>query len=445
MKERFWIKPLAFGLGLIAWIYVNMIPSNLIEREIEVNIDYLNKPDGTTCKILPESYKAKIKLKGPRSSFIFDKLEERVGANVDLLNTPSSGAFSLEVCPMIPTEQHIELISLEPARLFLRAIPLVNKVYPIKVNLIGKTPEGYLPGRAIPSREYINVILPEEKADKVSDCRIDIFLEGVTRSINEIFKASIVYVDGHVEKDLRAENIMIPDNDIQVFLPITEGYPEKELIPRIEFLNKTPEGRKLESCSVIPETVTVSGPERILNSLSDISLEPVDLSGVNRSSEFPVNVKCPKGLKIVGSESVLLSIKYVDVPVVRTIEGLKFEIIHNDDHKVTTTVSSYSICLEGLIDQIDTIKAEELNNLINVKGYKTGSYTLPLTVPNGIAHSISVKGIIPSEIPVVIEQIQKESVDNPKSGIASSSEKIDDKPVSVNTPENAPAKSEENK
>ena len=38
MKERFWLKPVAFLLGVLAWFYVNIISTTPISREYKVKI-----------------------------------------------------------------------------------------------------------------------------------------------------------------------------------------------------------------------------------------------------------------------------------------------------------------------------------------------------------------------------------------------------------------------
>ena len=45
MKERFWLKPVAILLGILAWFYVNILSTTPITREYKVKIAYLNKDD----------------------------------------------------------------------------------------------------------------------------------------------------------------------------------------------------------------------------------------------------------------------------------------------------------------------------------------------------------------------------------------------------------------
>ena len=102
MKERFWLNPLAFLLGVFSWFYVNIISTTPITREYKVKISYLNKDDSKNYKVIPESPEVKVRVKGPRGVFIQTKVEDNTFASVDLINC-HGGKLTLPVNVIFPS------------------------------------------------------------------------------------------------------------------------------------------------------------------------------------------------------------------------------------------------------------------------------------------------------------------------------------------------------
>ena len=190
-------------------------------------------------------------------------------------------------------------------------------------------------------------------------------------------------------------------------LAVREGYPEKQVTVRPNLINKPPEGRKLDSCIITPEKVTISGSAKLLNRLEELVVEQVDLAQIQKTSTLPLNVICPKGIKLVGISNVSLSIKYTDVLVNKTISNLPIEFTHNEDQIIETDISTYSIELEGLIDDLNATKASEMHNIIPLKGLASGTHFVTVEPPYGISERIKIKSITPASFPVTIRLMEK--------------------------------------
>ena len=406
MKERFWLKPLAFLLGILSWFYVNIISTTPITREYKVKISYLNKDDSKNYKVIPESPEVKVRVKGPRGVFIQTKVEDNTFASVDLINC-HGGKLTLPVNVIFPSNSNIQLVSKEPAQLVINAIKMTTKNIKININKKGNVPEGYLINEPSVFPSELSVTAPSELIDTISECRIDLYLDDVKRSISEFRQAQIVYTNGSIESDPKSKLITIENNNVKLDLAVREGYPEKQVTVRPNLINKPPEGRKLDSCIITPEKVTISGSAKLLNRLEELVVEQVDLAQIQKTSTLPLNVICPKGIKLVGISNVSLSIKYTDVLVNKTFSNLPIEFTHNEDQIIETDISTYSIELEGLIDDLNATKASEMHNIIPLKGLASGTHFVTVEPPYGISERIKIKSISPASFPVTIRLMEK--------------------------------------
>lgn len=406
MKERFWLKPVAFLLGVLAWFYVNIISTTPITREYKVKISYLNKDDSKNYKVIPESPEVKVRVKGPRGVFIQTKVEDNTFASVDLINC-HGGKLTLPVNVIFPTTSNLQLVSKEPAQLVINAIKMTTKKVKVKINKKGNVPEGYLINEPSVFPTELTVTAPAEIIDTISECRVDLYLDDIKRSISEYRQAQIVYDTGSIESDPKSKFITIDGNNVKLDLAVREGYPEKQVTVRPSLINKPPEGRKLDSCIVTPEKITISGSAKLLDNLEELVLEQVDLAQVSKTTTLPLNVVCPKGIKLVGISNVSLSIKYTDVVVSKTFSNLPIEFTHNEDQIIETDVSTYSLELEGLIDDLNATKASELNNIIYLKGFASGSHFVTIEPPYGLSERIKIKSIKPASFPVIIRLMEK--------------------------------------
>lgn len=421
MKERFWLKPTAILLGIFAWFYVNIFSESPITREVRIKIKYLNIDDRGNYRVVPKEPEVKLIVRGPRGVFIRTKIEENTSASVDLINC-HGGKLTLPVNVILPSNSNLELVSKEPAQLVVNMIPMASRLVPVTVRQLGTLPEGYMNSVPHTTPEDIMVTAPENVINTIKECRVDVDLKDVRSSISEYKQAHVVYSDGMTEVNPALNLIEILNSTVKLDMAVREGYPEKMVTVKPETINRSPEGRRLESITAIPDKVTVTGPSRILDTIDSIALERIDLATIHKSSTIAVTAICPKGLKIVGNSTVTLAINYADVSVTKLLGNLPLEITSGEDQLVEPSVSTYSIEIEGLIDDINAINLKEVNNIICVKGLTSGTHDLKIETPYGLSERVKVKNIIPATIPVTIDMLEK--VTESEEATASDSAKI---------------------
>lgn len=321
MKEV-WLWPLSIFLGIFTWYYVNITSSLEVEREFVIPIKYVNMPPIEHYKIQPENPKVKVRVEGPRRIFIKTNAEKNIIATVDLINVhKGSTVYDVKVL-----SEDLEVKSQEPQKLKVVNHEMGEKTVPVKLEVIGQVPDGFINEEPKIEPSSVRVIAPEEMLKEISHCRLDVNLNNLKNSISEPRKVIVIDNAGVNNDELvKIKGGYQKDDEVLLNIVVREGYPEKEYAPKIEFLNKVPEGRVLKKCFTNPEKIIVTGSRSILATTDDIFMEPVDLSNIYNSSSFHVKLRCPKGLKIVGPDTVLLNIVYEVATLTKTFDNLPIE------------------------------------------------------------------------------------------------------------------------
>ena len=317
------------------------------------------------------------------------------------------GKLTLPVNVIFPSTSNLQILSKEPAQLVINAIKMATKNIKVKVNVTGAVPDGYLSGEPSVSPDFLSVTAPQDIIDTIQECRIDLNLDDLKRSISEYRTTHIKYANGLIESDLRGKLISIDNNNVKLDLVIKEGYPEKTVVVKPELVNRPPEGFKLESYTVNPDKVIITGSAKIIDKIDTLTLEQTDLGTINGSMDIQTKVKLPKGVNVVGNNNISLNIKYTDIILSKTISNLPLEITHDEEQLVECDVSTYTLELEGYLNDINSIKQDELKNIIRVKGLSSGTHNIKLEIPYGFSKRVKVKSITPESVAVTVNLLEK--------------------------------------
>jgi len=398
MNDRIWLKLLSLLLGVFAWIYVNLVMPPQIRRNLVAEIEYRNTPE--MMRVTPQRPTVQIQIEGSRRDFILSS-DNKVQVTVDLYNL-RPGRAQLPV--RVTAAPGLSVVSVNPPQVHLEAVNLLRRKFDVKAQMVGQPAEGYLADEPRISPEKILIEGPESLINRVATCQVEINLEQVKNSISEQ-KSVKVFLDSGVIND---EIIATPDK-VTVDVTVKQGYPTRLVsLAKPVFINKLPEGKKIDTFRVIPESVVLTGPAKLLNAMTDLSFNPVDLSRLDRAASFPLRLEMPDSrIRLLGSETPFIEITMNDVKIARIFEGLPFELKKTDMQYASVSVSSYTIEVEGFIKDIELVRNAALKMVLDVEKMKPGSYSVNLSAPTGLPDKISVLKILPESLSISISEIGK--------------------------------------
>ncbi len=404
MTDRIWLKTLSILLGVFAWIYVNLVIPPQIRRTIEAEVEYRNVPE--SVKVTPVKPSVNVQVEGTRRDFIL-ATNNKLQVTVDLYNL-RPGRAQLPV--RVTTAPGLSVVSLSPAQIQIEAVPIIRKKIDVRAEILGQPADGFLFDEPLLTPAQVTIEGPDSLIKRVTACQVDINLEQVKNSISEQREIKVI-----LESGVTDEEIIVTPGKINVDVTVKQGYPAKTLpLAKPVFINKSPEGKKLDGFKLVPESVQITGPARLINPMKDLSFKPIDLSKIEKSDAVPVKLEFPgKKVRLISSEPVLLHLTLVDSKVTRVYQGLPFELKKGPHQHASVSVSSYSIEVEGYLKDLDKISNAKLEMILDVEKMKPGSYPVNLTAPVGLPGNITVLKIVPEALQVLVSELEDQP-DPPK-------------------------------
>lgn len=234
-------------------------------------------------------------------------------------------------------------------------------------------------GKPIISPEKITITGAKTDIDRVAEARVSIKSENFSEDqlVSEL-PVTLYDVDGE-----EIQGLELSDQTIEVKLPIGS---QKRVPINITYTGKVPDEYVLTKVEASAEEVTIVGKAEVIDSISQIDLEPINLDLLTESDAnlLKVKMKLPNGVMTVDGDEVSVSLqvrkkKTLNYPILMSElqldvqgigEGLTYEIL----------TTSINVEVSGLSDDLIMTDKSDIKATLDLKGYKEGEYTLPLNI-----------------------------------------------------------------
>lgn len=240
-----------------------------------------------------------------------------------------------------------------------------------KIDVISKS--SYYVATPVFSPESIVVSGPESLVNKVTK----VIAEGEeSNAVKTIIKNYIIIpVD---ENDNEVTGVELSQKWVEATIEINEG---KTVPIKINTTGTLPDGLKLKSITSDVTEIGITGPQSILNSLTEIGTESIDLSEIEDTTNIQVTLAVPEGVLIHNGENSAVVNIIVEKAMTKeftidySITGEQTGItVVPETNKVTITVSGYEETLASLteanftaeLDVSEYTEAGEFSKLPNV-------------------------------------------------------------------------------
>jgi len=284
-----------------------------------------------------------------------------------------------------PNDNQVRVLEVLPPRIPVTVEALNSRQVPVKVSLVGTAPLGISLGTPQSSLSRVTARGPDVLVSQVESASVDIQLEGLRVPISsQSFKLIPRSSSG-----IRIEGVTLDPISVDVSLVVEQNitYRTVSLLPTL--LGQPPEGYWVSSLRVDPPAVTVAGPREILEPLTVLNTQPIEIGKLNSDVARAVSVSLPSGLTLVeprgGSALVFISISPVQgtmtFSVPPTVDGLT--------HDMIASVENVSVAVSGPLPRLRQLKPTDITVTLDVKGLAPGTYSLRpnVTVPSGLDFS----------------------------------------------------------
>lgn len=175
-------------------------------------------------------------------------------------------------------------------------------------------------------------------------------------------------------------------------------------VPIKEVLHGLPaDGMIIEKLSLKPKTVSVTGLKSEVARIKQIATEPIDISGINQSKQFDVQLVAP-GMpsESLSETQTQVSIQLGDSKVNKHFTAIPIEV-NGTDLVARFKPAFVTIVVQGTADALSRVQRKELRAYVEVNAAVPGRYDLDVkvkippdtvlieTVPERVSLSLSLK------------------------------------------------------
>lgn len=296
------IKIFALILATVLWMYVMNEQNPPIEASFTIPIEMRNLSAGLMLVDAPET--VRIKVRGPRSVVVGVSSKD-ITCYIDLKDL-KEGRHTLKVNAAIP--QFLELIEVNPDKAAVRIDVSSARQFPIEVRVKGTAASGTMVGKALVNPAQVRLEGPKGQLDLVDKVIAVVDITGKDTDINTQVPLQAINRDGNEIEGLT----IIPDKtDVSVNILRQEN--KKTVNVKAVLEGNLPQGLALKKVMVKPDKIEVMASKDVVDKLSTINTEPIDMTVIEKDTIREVKLQLPEGVN-VSQNTVTISILVEGTP-----------------------------------------------------------------------------------------------------------------------------------
>ncbi len=311
--NNFWYKIGAVALALLLWFYVLQTQNTVGERLLEIPLETRELSSNLVVADMPSQ--VSVRVKGPKQ--ILEQLGTQDIRAYIVLENAVEGQRTESVHLILPDK--VEKISVNPASVTINIEQISTMQLPVEVIVKGDLQEGYTALTASVTPTEAIVSGPQSKLDEIKSVTVEANLTGI--DANYLQKLPVVINMTNNEKN---NNLLtVSPAEVAVFIPVVEDMPSKQ-VPVTARINGSPASDYIVSRVVVePSVVKILGAYNIIDSITYLYTEDVDINGATRDITVQSNLILPDGVQIDGESTVNVFIQiehggdksFSDVPI----------------------------------------------------------------------------------------------------------------------------------
>ncbi len=391
---------MAFILALIVWVsaMISDDPSqeDVLQRQVPVEKIGLN-PE----LLIMGNFPANVRLTLDAPGSVWRELrnnENSVRAWVDLAGLgPGEYARPVQI-QFDPSVRTARVVAREPDQVQVKLERLVTQTYSITLDVNGTPSLGYVMGTAVYTPTQVTVSGAESLVTLVKQIHVSLNISGASQTINSSIPLRAVDANGRVVAGIS----VIPDTvTVRQPIKLLGGY--RPVIVRVITIGQVANGYKITNIVVTPTNVVVfSSDPGLLNQLPGyVDTQPLDLNGAQDYLETPLELNLPQGISPVNDQKVLVQVFIAPIESNQTF-SLPVEVIGlKPGLKVQVAPATVDIILSGPLPVLNTLKPSDFRVVVDLSGLDVGTHPAEPKV-SILPPRVKLESILPATLEVTI-------------------------------------------
>lgn len=380
-NKRFTI-PFSIFLSFVLWMGITVNQTPIIDRtfsNINVTINLENTFAGENkMNIIGDISDQKFTVLVMGQNHIVNGLSASdISLYASAASVDSPGEYKLTVSASTTGEDY-EVVSISPKTVKVTFDYMETKEFTVTALAKGATaPEGLITEPAVVSGMESNTITitgPRTVVNSIETVTAKTQVNK-TLSASETFDADIILLDND-GKEISTENLQLSSDKVQITVPISK---KKSVPVKVDFTN-VPGGFNKDSitATVDHSAVTVIGTPETVDKITEITLSPIDISSLSKSStSFEVSPKLPEGVRLFESfESFNVTLNLYGYTE-RTVTVSEFRYVGlGDGLKATVYGSIKNVKICGPSSVVNKLSASTIYAEIDLTNQKAGEHAV---------------------------------------------------------------------
>lgn len=380
-NKRFTI-PFSIFLSFVLWMGITVNQTPIIDRtfsNINVTINLENTfADENKMNIIGDISDQKFTVLVMGQNHIVNGLSASdISLYASAASVDSPGEYKLTVSASTTGEDY-EVVSISPKTVKVTFDYMETKEFTVTALAEGATaPEGLITEPAVVSGMESNTITitgPRTVVNSIETVTAKTQVNK-TLSASETFDADIILLDND-GKEISTENLQLSSDKVQITVPISK---KKSVPVKVDFTN-VPGGFNKDSitATVDHSAVTVIGTPETVDKITEITLSPIDISSLSKSStSFEVSPKLPEGVRLFESfESFNVTLNLYGYTE-RTVTVSEFRYVGlGDGLKATAYGSIKNVKICGPSSVVNKLSASTIYAEIDLTNQKAGEHAV---------------------------------------------------------------------
>lgn len=395
------------AIGL--WIFMALTNTEEFPRQIQgvpitIRLSDAAQEDGLKV-FSPVNQTATVSIKG--NSLIVKQIQpsdlEVVAQLASTITSPGNYTFNLSVNKK-GTLSNFDVVSISPNQANISVDRYAEKTFPIENDIKYKSDYKSDPSFFVSAPTFsvdtVTVSGPEKEVSRVNKVSVQYEINDTLRE-SKSFTTDLILTDANGNK-VASDKIKMSQEKVDVTIPVLS----RIVLPlSVDFTNK-PTGLALSpgQITISPQSIEVAGPKDILSNLTEISLAPIDFSGISpTTSSFDVNVSLPASCKNLSNVPVAKVTLDLGSMATRKMVVSNFAIKNlAADKTASVYTKSLTVTVVGPESEISKLTENSLSAQIDMAGKEnfTGHTEMPVSISVGNATSSWVYGSYMANISV---------------------------------------------
>ena len=311
------------------------------------------------------------------------------------VNINAAGRQYVSITPVLPIGVALEVVSIRPAGVTIFVEDIITRSHLINIVYSGDKLPDTEPGNIVQHPERIEISGARSLVEQVQYVEVEIPFHQISR-VSSRFTLEVQVLD--------ADRNPIPNLTLTTRLAGVDImlYDVMEIPISLEILGEV-SAKYVITELYVPQTVRVRGTRLELATLERIEAEPIDITGVERTSSLRVQFSLPEGLALaVGQTHPHVRIE------LETLANTSFEFDSQEieiDGLEAGLVAQFeeftlSLVVAGDDEIIEEATKEDFRLLVNLEGLEPGTHMVPIIVIH--ENDIRFWEVVPVEVEVEV-------------------------------------------